>query len=65
MSGVGPSILGRYGPLGDEDMVTVRLLNFPLQVFAAARQHHDELMREFALLAMRPPEDRPGHALLA
>jgi hypothetical protein len=59
----GPSILGRYGPPDDDDMVTVRLLNFPLQVFAAVRQHHDDLLREFALLALRPPEDRPGHAV--
>lgn len=56
-------ILGRYGPAGgDDDSVTVRLLNFPLQVFAQARQHHDELLREFALLALQPLEDRPGHA---
>jgi hypothetical protein len=58
-----PAILGRYvSPVGDEQ-VTVHLLNFPLQVFAYARQHHDELLREFALLALRPPEDRPGHAV--
>jgi hypothetical protein len=57
------SILGRYTPPADNDNVPVTLLNFPLQVFAHARQHHDELLREFALLAMRPPEDRPGHAV--
>jgi hypothetical protein len=56
-----PSILGRYAPPAGDREVTVVLLNFPLQVFASARQHHDELLREFALLALRPPEDRPGH----
>jgi hypothetical protein len=54
-------ILGRYAPAQDSDPVTVRLLNFPLQVFSQARQHHDELLREFALLALQPPEDRRGH----
>lgn len=45
------------GP-GEEDLsaatalVEVRLLGFPLQVFTAARLHHDELLREFALLAL-------------
>jgi hypothetical protein len=57
------AILGRYVPTVDDDHVIVHLLNFPLQVFSYARQHHDELLREFALLALRPPEDRPGHAV--
>jgi hypothetical protein len=57
------SILGRYAPPDGGAHVTVRLLNFPLQVFVAARQHHDELLREFALLALSPPVDRPGHAV--
>jgi hypothetical protein len=65
MSDDAPAILGRYVPVADHDEVTVKLLNFPLQVFADARQHHDELLREFALLALRPPEDRPGHAVPA
>jgi hypothetical protein len=59
------SILGRYAPPDDGDHVTVTLLNFPLQVFAKARTHHDELMREFALLAFAPPQERPGHAVPA
>jgi hypothetical protein len=54
------SILGRYAQADAGESVTVRLLNFPLQVFAGVRQHHDELMREFALLALSPPQDRPG-----
>jgi hypothetical protein len=65
MSDNEPAILGRYVPVADHDQVTVTLLNFPLQVFADARQHHDELLREFALLALRPTEDRPGHAVPA
>lgn len=36
----------------DTALVEVRLLGFPLQVFDAARLHHDELLREFALLAL-------------
>jgi hypothetical protein len=60
-----PAILGRYVPVADREQVTVSLLNFPLQVFADARQQHDELLREFALLALRPPEDRPGHTVPA
>jgi hypothetical protein len=45
--------------------VTVTLLNFPLQVYAQARQHQDELLREFALMAIRPPQSRSGHEVPA
>jgi hypothetical protein len=55
------AVLGRYAPTDDGGHVEVRLLNFPLQVYAKAREHHDELLREFALLALSPPKDRPGH----
>lgn len=55
------SILGRYAPEDEGEHVEVRLLNFPLQVFDKAREHHEELLREFALLALSPPKDRPGH----
>ena len=30
----------------------VRMLGVPVEIFLAARQHHDELMREFAVLAL-------------
>jgi hypothetical protein len=60
-----PAILGRYGPPGGDAQVRVRLLNFPLQVFAVARQHHDELLREFALLALQPPRDESARTLPA
>jgi hypothetical protein len=63
MAADNPSILGRYVSTDASETVTVELLNFPLQVFAVARQHHDELLREFALLALSPPQDRPGHAV--
>ena len=55
------AILGRYAPEDEGEHITVRLLNFPLRVFVKAREHHEELLREFALLALSPPEDRPGH----
>jgi hypothetical protein len=49
------SALGRFGrDLAEDngDIVEVRLLGFPLPLWARAREHHDELMREFALLAL-------------
>jgi hypothetical protein len=60
-----PAILGRYLQPGGDRQVTVTLLNFPLQVFAVARQHHDELLREFALLALQPPRDASARTLPA
>ncbi len=41
------------------DLVHVRLLGFPLDVYSRASEHHEELMREFQLLAIRPPDG--GH----
>jgi hypothetical protein len=63
MTEVANLTLGRDGPPDDPEHVTVELLNFPLQVFVQASQHNDELLREFALLALSPPADRPGHAV--
>lgn len=52
MSGT-PSPLGRYDDEGsDERLHEVRLLNVPVRVLVAGREHHDGLMREFALLAL-------------
>jgi hypothetical protein len=49
----GPSPLGRYDDEGvDEPLHEVRLLNVPVRVLVAGREHHDDLMREFALLAL-------------
>jgi hypothetical protein len=60
-------VLGRYAPAGhaDEPSVEVRLLNFPLPLFLHSRERHDELQREFTLMAIRPPEQRPGHEVPA
>lgn len=38
-------------------LLTVRLLNFPLLVFLDVREHHDELMRELALLCLQGDQD--------
>ena len=39
----------------------VRLLGEPLDLYLSAQEHHQELMREFALMAVLPPVSRPGH----
>jgi hypothetical protein len=53
-----PSPLGRYDNSDDDDRLhEVRLLNFPVRVLAAGRQQHDDLMHEFAVLAVAV-EDR-------
>lgn len=36
------------------DLHEVRLLGFPLPLHARAQEHHEELMREFQLLALDP-----------
>jgi anti-sigma regulatory factor (Ser/Thr protein kinase) len=56
------SPLGRYGGTGDGAgaLVTVRLLGVPVRVLAAARDHHDGLLREFRLLAMSDGSGGPG-----
>jgi len=46
------SPLGRYDLDSGEELFEVRLLALPVRVLAAAREHHDELMREFAMLAL-------------
>lgn len=48
-----PSPFGRYDNAPDEDRtVEVRLINMPVRLLADGRQHHDELMHEFAVLAV-------------
>jgi hypothetical protein len=37
----------------------VRLLGLPVRLVLDSRDRHDSLMREFALLALSPREDRP------
>lgn len=46
----------------DAREVEVRILGLPLPAYEVAAEHMEELRREFALLAMRPPED-PAHGL--
>jgi hypothetical protein len=47
------SPLGRYQPDGDGgETVHVVLRNLPVRVALAAREHHDDLMREYRLLAL-------------
>jgi hypothetical protein len=53
-----PSPLGRYdsGGTAAERTYEVRLLHVPARLLAAGRAHHDELMHEFALLAVNEPD---------
>lgn len=65
--GHGIAGLGRFTPDGDgAAMVEVRLLNLPLHVMKASREHHDGLMRELRLLALsgQIPTDHPPARLL-
>jgi hypothetical protein len=52
--------MGRYdaGEFAPGSMLyEVHLMGVPVPLFLAARQHHDELMREFAVLALAHQED--------
>lgn len=54
------SPLGRYGPSASEqdDVYEVRLIGVPVPLMARSRERHDELMREFSLLALSDPSHR-------
>lgn len=39
------------------DLVKVRLVNLSLSALRESSQHHDELMREFTLIALHPADD--------
>ena len=58
-SAAGGPVLGRYTHRSGEtnpnetDLCTVRLLRLPVALFLRAREHHDELIREFTLMAIR------------
>lgn len=62
-SATGGPILGRYTPVTppEDELLTVRLLRMPIGLFLRAREHHDELVRELTLMAMRAntPERGP------
>jgi len=50
----GGPILGRYTHESDQtELLTVRLIGMPIALFLRAREHHDELIREFTLMAIR------------
>jgi hypothetical protein len=62
-----PSPLGRYAPTDVQatKTVTVQLLDVPVRVLVAGREHHDSLMREFRLLALSQSEGAHVPARLA
>jgi hypothetical protein len=44
-----------------EALREVRLLAFPIPLYKRSTEHHEELIREFQLLAIDPPASTPGH----
>lgn len=42
---------------GSKELITVKLLQFPLELYRQASEHQDELNREFALLQHASSED--------
>jgi hypothetical protein len=46
------SPLGRYDADAHDGLHEVHLVNVPLRVLAASREQHDEVMREFAMIAL-------------
>jgi hypothetical protein len=46
------SPLGRYDVDAHDGLHEVHLLNVPLRLLAASREQHDEVMREFAMIAL-------------
>jgi hypothetical protein len=64
-SAAGGPVLGRYTHdiSAETDLRTVRLLRLPIGLFLRSREHHDELIREFTLMAIRPnvaPDSGPA-----
>lgn len=59
------SPLGRYDSDDGETLYEVQLLNMPVRLLVAGREHHDEVMREFAMLALdeHPHHDVPARLL--
>jgi hypothetical protein len=43
------------------DLRQVRLLNLPVRLWVAAKQHNDELLREFTLIATATQSSTAGH----
>ena len=42
------------------NLVTVRMLGIPLDIYRESAEHADELMREFALIRERDPDEGPA-----
>jgi hypothetical protein len=63
-SAAGGPVLGRYTPKPADAgrMCTVRLLQLPVGLFLRAREHHDDLVREFTLMAIGETEDAARQA---
>jgi hypothetical protein len=58
-----PSPLGRYDAhvepaSAPESLHEIRLLGVPVKIFIAAREQHDALIREFAVMALGNDDDR-------
>jgi hypothetical protein len=51
------SPLGRYDPEGTDGLHAIRLLTVPVRILVAGREHHDDVMREFAMLALAEETD--------
>jgi len=51
------SPLGRYDPGAENGLHEIRLLNVPVRILVAGREHHDDVMREFAMLALAEDMD--------
>lgn len=49
---------------GEGDLVTVRLLRFPVDVWARSNEHFEGLRREFTLIALLPQADDVPRRLL-
>ena len=57
------SPLGRFAGVSSHDLVTVVLRDAPLRIWQRAAEHHDELMREMALLALAADAPALPHRL--
>ena len=57
-------VLGRYPPKSADAgrICTVRLLHLPVGLFLRAREHHDDLVREFTLMAIGETEEAARQA---
>lgn len=45
------------------ELCHVELRQFPLDLYRRSAEHHEELMREFALIALQPPSSASGQSV--